>query len=330
MSVERCPTCGQPLPAGLTRTQLEEKLKRDRDREILATMERERPKMETQLMAKLVPKAKAEAKKELGTEIDRARKEGRLEGSRSLDLERRRRERAELTAGQLQKKIKKLETQLSTASPDDQGAIAQEGIARAIRAACPDDEVSEVPRGQRGGDVIQDVRDKGRQYGRVLWEVKDQADWNEAWVAKAKDDGRRVSADYVVLATSAFPARTKTLAVRQGVILVAPELAATLALLLHGIVLNLAEAKAASTERAGKAAKILDYVGSTECRGRFEGIKDAIADLRKMQANERGYHDTHWEKEERLFTQIATASAGVRDRLEEIVRETPARLAARA
>jgi len=238
--------------------------------------------------------------------------------------------KAELTAERLTKQVKKLETQLSAPTPDDQGAIAQEGVAKAIRAACPGDEVSEVPRGQRGGDVIQDVRDKGQPCGRILWEVKDRADWNEEWVAKAKDDGRRAGADYVVLATSAFPARTRTLAVRQGVIVATPELSGTLAGLLHGIVVSLAEGKAAGTERASKAAKILDYVASTECRGKFEAIKDAITDLRKMQANERTYHDTHWGKEEHLFTQIATASAGMRERLEEIARETPARLAARA
>src|SRR5713101_4394914 len=159
MGVERCPTCGQSLPAGRSRAQLEEKLKGEREREIRAALERNRPRMEAELVAKLMPKAKAEAKKELRAEIDRAHDQGRHEGERTLALERKRRQRVEQTTDQLKRQVKKLEVQLSTVSPQDRGDLAQEDIERVIRAACPEDEVSEVRQGQRGGDIIQDVRD---------------------------------------------------------------------------------------------------------------------------------------------------------------------------
>src|SRR5207245_11462621 len=126
--------------------------------------------MEAELLSKLMPKAKAEAKKELKQEIERARAEGQQEGERALALEQRRRNRVEQTADQLRRQLKKLQAQLSTASPNDLGAIAQQDVARAIQAACREDDVSPVPQGQRGGDVIQDVRDRGRHCGRILWE----------------------------------------------------------------------------------------------------------------------------------------------------------------
>ena len=71
---------------------------------------------------------------------------------------------------------------------------------------------------------------------------------------KAKDDGRRNRADFVVLATSAFPVRTRTLALREDVLLMAPELTGAIAGLLHRAVVSLTKAGAAGSERASKAA----------------------------------------------------------------------------
>lgn len=101
MGVERCPTCDQPLPAGLSRAQLLKKVEDEREREISAALTRQRPKMEADLLRKVIPKAKVEARKELQAEIAKARAEGQQEAERTLALERRRRDRAEQTADQL-------------------------------------------------------------------------------------------------------------------------------------------------------------------------------------------------------------------------------------
>src|SRR5437773_8494870 len=103
MATQCCPTCGQPLPVGLSRANLDAKLKEDRDRASRATLDRERQKIETQLMAKLVPRAKAEAKRELRVEAEEVRVRERREAERVIAAERQRRQRAEQTTDQLKR-----------------------------------------------------------------------------------------------------------------------------------------------------------------------------------------------------------------------------------
>jgi hypothetical protein len=98
-----------------------------------------------------------------------------------------------------------------------------------------------------------------------------------------------------------------------------------MAQLLRAAVIEVGQAKLSGQQRATKAAKILDYLTSAECKSRFERITDSIDVMRKMQTNERNYHDDHWRKEEQALSEIATASAGLHGQLVAIARTTPAK-----
>jgi len=344
IATERCPTCDQPLPSGFSRAKLEEKLRADRDREIEAQVARERRKIEAEEKAKfsrmrreieadamkrLVQRAKVQAKKQLAAQVDGVRDEERRKAERAIATERRRREVADRTTAQLSRQLRKLQAQLKSVSPQDRGAVAQTEVFRAIKDACPRDGVTQLAAGRRGGDVVQTVRDdQQRTCGRVLWEVKDVEDWSSDWIGKAKGDARRAGAEYVVLATSVFPPKMKTLTVHQGVIVVAPEVVGSLAAMLHIVVVREAGAKAGATDRAAKAARILDYLGSAECRSRFEAIKDAVDELTKAQQNERNYHEKHWTTETDYFMQIADSRNNIEQQLANIASEPRVKIAA--
>jgi len=223
--------------------------------------------------------------------------------------------------------MRKLQRQMGVSSPQLQGLAAQREVERFIKAACPHDPVTPIAPGRSGGDLLQEVRSNGRICGKVLWEVKD-TDWSNAWVTKVKADGRRVEADYVVIATATFPKGARVLAKREGVILVAHEHAGWLSVFLHDALVELDGVRASANQRATKAAKILDYVTGPDCRRHFEAVGDAVGELRKARDREQHYHEDHWKREERLVSQIATASGAVRERLQAIARETPVKLVA--
>jgi len=208
--------------------------------------------------------------------------------------------------------------------------LSQDDIRSALDTACPNDLLLVNPPGRRGADILQTVREDGQTHGKILWEVKDTADWSETYAIKARSDSQRVGADYACLVTAKFPRGADGLAVRHRVVVIAPQYAGFLARLLRDALVELGHARLAAQQRAVKATEILDYVGSAECRARFDVIADGIAEMRKIQTNERNYHDEHWRKEENTLSKIATASTGIHGRLLTIARKSPARLAARA
>lgn len=109
-------------------------------------------------------------------------------------------------------------------------------------------------------------------------------------------------------------------------VLIAPQYACLIAQLLRAAVIEVGQARLSGQQRATRAAKILDYLASADCKSRFERITDSIDAMRKIQTNERNYHDDHWRREEQVLSEIATASAGLHGKLLAIARDTPAKM----
>jgi hypothetical protein len=65
-----------------------------------------------------------------------------------------------------------------------------------------------VPKGARGADVLQEVRDGARTCGRIVWETKNTKHWQPAWLDKLKHDQRAVGANLAVLVSTALPEGT--------------------------------------------------------------------------------------------------------------------------
>ncbi len=325
MSAERCPTCGQILPAGVSRARLARKLAGDRERAVAGALARARKQLRQEFELD-VRKARRAGWQEghgagarevprMQRDLKTTRQQLALEASRRKDLE---------------TTVRKLQQKLRDGSPQRRGVLSQEDVGRALQAACATDEFLVTPPGRRGADILQTVREAGRTYGRILWEVKETADWSDRYATKARQDSQRIGADYVCLVTASFPKQADGLMLRHGVLVIAPQFADVLARLLRDALVELGQARLAAQQRAVKAAAILDYVGSAECRARFAVIADGIAEMRRIQTKERNYHDEHWRKEEHTLGKIATASSGIHGRLLAIARDTPARLAARA
>src|SRR6266849_1804575 len=147
MSAERCPTCGQILPSGLSKAKLAWKISEDRDRAVAGALKRERQ----------------HRRKEIEAAIRIARQEGRREGrdegeqgtkgiqrdlkitKQQLAVEGSRRKDLEMTVRALQRK-------LSASSPQRIGMLSQDDIRRALETVCPNDELLVNPPGRRGAD----------------------------------------------------------------------------------------------------------------------------------------------------------------------------------
>jgi hypothetical protein len=292
-----------------------------------------RKEIEADLRRQLSAEAEARARRAMEAAVAEARQAGRREGRGDSDRELKRVQqqlkaaRQERSAEELRRRgfeqtVRKLEQKLSNASPQRKGAVSQEEVRRSLQAMCPNDALPVIQPGRRGGDILQTVREHGHSYGKILWEVKETAEWSESYIAKARSDSQRSGADYVCLVTSSFPRGAEGFVVRQRVVVIAPQYAGFLARVLREALVELGQAKLAAQQRTAKATRILDYLGSADCKARFEIITDSVDSMRKNQANERNYHDEHWRKEEHAFSQIATATSAIHGSLSAIARNS--------
>ena len=72
------------------------------------------------------------------------------------------------------------------------------------------DDIQPVPKGKRGADVIQIVKNNlGQPCGTIIWESKRTKNWSDGWINKLKDDQRNVKADIPVIVSQVLPVCTK-------------------------------------------------------------------------------------------------------------------------
>jgi hypothetical protein len=182
----------------------------------------ERSAFEQQLLERETQVAELRAA-EISLRNDKARVEDRaaaleLEVARKLDagrseIEARTRaqeqERAALREAEYHKTIADMRLKLNEAqlkaeqgSQQLQGEVLELAIEEGLRRSFPLDQIEEVKKGFRGGDVIQRVATRSGQIaGNLLWEAKRAKEYSPQWIAKLKEDMRQCGAEVGVLVT---------------------------------------------------------------------------------------------------------------------------------
>ena len=90
-------------------------------------------------------------------------------------------------------------------SQERQGEVLEIDVEAELTRLFPHDIISPVPKGARGADLLQEVRDGTRTCGRIVWETKNTKHWQPAWLDKLKHDQRAVGANLAVLVSTALP-----------------------------------------------------------------------------------------------------------------------------
>ena len=76
-----------------------------------------------------------------------------------------------------------------------QGEIQEDALKALLESNFPIDIISDVEKGIKGADIVQEVRNEfGQSVGVIAWESKNTKAWSEGWVEKLKEDRLRVGA----------------------------------------------------------------------------------------------------------------------------------------
>ena len=213
-----------------------------------------------------------------------------------------------------------LRRKINQGSQQTQGEAFEVEFEKMLRREFPNDLVSEVAKGTKGGDLIQEVMDRnGNVCGKILWEMKNTKTWSELWVDKLKGDQRITVADYAVLISDALPETVESAKFYKNIWLTKRNFVMGLASALRLNLIQIAMAKRASEGKNGKSDLLFSYLSGTEFRLRVEAIIDAFTNMQLEVEKEKRYFSNKWARDEKNIRQVIDNTYGMHGDLKGIV-----------
>lgn len=104
------------------------------------------------------------------------------------------------------KLIEEMKRKAEQGSMQLQGEVQELALEELLNLAFPFDNISEVPKGINGADVIQTVINSNQvECGTIVFESKRTKNFDKKWIDKLKQDQVRVKGDIAVLVTQTLP-----------------------------------------------------------------------------------------------------------------------------
>lgn len=224
---------------------------------------------------------------------------------------------------QLQDSIKakdELARKLEQGSQQSQGEILEVALEELLKSEFPNDEISPVPKGINGADVVQKVHDKlGRFCGQIVWETKRTKTWSEGWIQKLKDDQRSIKADLAVIVSTSLPNDVKGFAFRDGIWICDIKLIAALATALRINLECIAREKTMSIGKNEKMELLFTYLTGIEFKQRVEAIVEAFSSMDSSLKKERMAYEKIWAEREKQLKKIMVNTIGMHGDLNGLV-----------
>lgn len=288
--------------------------------------ERERNKKLTSQIAELLDEIRKLRQKDEERDIEMKRRLLEEEEKIKEDVRKKTEEEHKLTDLQKDKKfqealeqIETLKAKIQKGSQQTQGEVLETEIESRLKSEFPSDIISEVKKGQRGADVLQEVIDKlGRRCGLIIWESKN-AQWSDGWITKLKEDQRQAKADLPVLVSVNLPNGVDSFKFKDGVWIVSWKHFLPLAWTLRFNLVSLYHERQSSEGKDEKMKVLYQYLTGTEFKNRVEGIVDAFSNLQEELEKEKRYFNVKWARQEKEIRKVVDHTHGMYGDLQSVI-----------
>ena len=298
-----CPSCGKKI--ALTRA-LREEIEESVERELRAKYEE-----------RLEDDVERQLAKERASLIARA-EERFAENHRLKDAEK------ERQLADMRRQIEDLKRKAEQGSQQLQGEVGEEELESLLRASFPSDDIRAIGQGVRGADLHQIVIDsRGRKSGSILWECKNTRNWNDAWLAKLKQDQRALHADLTVLVSAVLPKGCTRFTLVDGVLVTDFACAPCLAGVLRANLFELAQTRSAAMHKEEKLELLYRYLSGVEFRQRVEAVVEAFTAMRHDLDQERRAAERQWARRARQIDAVTLNVSGMYGDLQGILPALP-------
>jgi hypothetical protein len=242
-------------------------------------------------------------------QVAAAQQKARLEAEEPLKL--RVLEKEEQIAS-MQRQIEELKRKAEQGSQQLQGEVLELELEAMLRSKFPRDIVEPVPKGEFGGDILQQVIGPYDQVcGKILWESKRTRNWSHGWLTKLREDQRRAKADAALIVTNALPKGVRGFDLLDGVWVAEPLSAFPLALAIRVMLVEVAGARQAKEGQQTKMEMVYDYLTGPYFRQRVGAIVEKIEEMQSDLEKERSAMTKIWAKREIQIRGVIEATAGM-------------------
>ncbi|MFY9642322.1 MAG: DUF2130 domain-containing protein [Rhodomicrobium sp.] len=212
----------------------------------------------------------------------------------------------------MQKQIEELKRKSEQGSQQLQGEVQELQLEALLRASFPHDTITPVPKGEFGGDALQQVSTPfGQQCGKILWESKRTRNWSDGWLQKLRDDQRTAKAEAAILVSQALPKSIDVFGQIDGVWITAPKSAVAVAMAIRHALIEVAMARKSGEGQQSKMEAMYRYLTGPGFRHRVEAIVEKFQDMQVDLEKERKAMQKSWAKREQQIQVIVQATAGM-------------------
>lgn len=220
----------------------------------------------------------------------------------------------------LKKSLEDAQRKANQGSQQTQGEAFELEFEDLLEREFPNDIISEVTKGTRGGDVIQEVIDRnGNECGKILWELKNTKTWSELWVDKLKADQRAITAEQAVIISEAVPTGVESAKFHKNIWITKRSFVMGLAYSLRLGLIQIAMAKRSQEGKKEKMDVLYTYLTGTEFRQRVEAIVEAFTGMQGEIEKEKRYFANKWSRDEKNIRQVIDNTFGMQGDLKGIM-----------
>jgi len=205
-------------------------------------------------------------------------------------------------------------------SQELQGEVLELDIQAVLEREFPHDRIEPVPKGMRGADIIQQVRDpRLNECGAIVWESKNTKAWQPAWLDKLKADQRSIGAPLAVLVSAVLPESIQGFGRLEGVWVSDLKSWPPLATALREQLIQTSFARSATQGRHEKMELLYRYLAGDEFRQRVETIVEAFEAMQSQLQKEQRAMQRHWAEREKQLQRVISSTTGMYGGLQGII-----------
>lgn len=211
----------------------------------------------------------------------------------------------------MKKKIDDLRRQAQQGSQQVQGESQEKNLKELLAESFPMDEISDVPTGFLGADLVQRVGARvGRTQGVIVWESKNTKSFSDSWLDKLKKDQGVVKADVAILLSQVLPEDIQHFGQRKGIWLVSPKYSMALVTVLRLQLLELNRVRVSLEGKDLKMNSLYQYLTGSAFQNKMEQLVLGFMNLKRDLDSERTVMANRFNKREKQIEQMLLNTAG--------------------
>lgn len=203
------------------------------------------------------------------------------------------------------KLIDEMKRKVEQGSTQMQGEVQELVLEELLNKQFPFDEITEVAKGVRGADVIQQVIDPYQKVcGSIIFESKRTKAFAGDWIEKLKMDQRNQGADVAVIVTQTLPSNMDHFGFRDGVWVCRFSELQSLVFVLREMLLRTHAVRSAEENKGDKMHLLYQYLTGTEFKQRVEAIVEGFTGLKSDLEKEKMAMQRIWKSREKQIEKV--------------------------